>query len=160
MEINLILKKLELVEDPYSGKPDDVICLENGFYEKIFKPFFCKNKKLKTKRIIKITHCSEKGGKSTIYRRYRGGSHLGISHDEFCISEMSCSLLRIEMNKNIGNRVKLQIKKSNAFCFYYYHSSQDVRFAFKISILALFLGIVSIIGLLKDLVLFLLDFLN
>ena len=150
MKFDLTYKNVEVSNFGSIRNGDEVICLENHFYKKIFgKTFNEKGCKHRKKAIVKITFSSAKGGKRNIYRMFIGGNSKGIAEHEFYISKYSCTELGIDLKKDQVNPLCLFIVKSNMFQFYRFHPSHEIRvpiiISFVLGILSLALGLISIV---------------
>lgn len=87
--------------------------------------------------IVKITA----NGKS-IHRSYKGVSATGFNSDIVALSPNSIMLL----NDNEGKEpLKVELSEGSRLPFYWYHPDKAVRFSFKLGLISLLMGFVSIV---------------
>jgi hypothetical protein len=116
---------------------DERVYLENSKYEKIFTKKFKEQGNLPSNRgIIKI---SIKGSRRKIYRIFAGGNKVNGNQ----VGLSGCSLQILGINENQNHTFILS--KSCRFYFMWDHPNHNTRIVYKISMFALFIGLLSII---------------
>lgn len=112
----------------------------NNIFSEVFKK---KNKEFgsypEKKRVVKITSLSN--GKS-IYRFWNGASKGSTSKDTMYVDVNA----KYDLIRGCdSNCIDVSISKGSKFCFYYYHYDHMVRISFKLAVLSLALGCVSLV---------------
>lgn len=115
---------------------DERVYLVNGAYEDIFGIKYKDQDYLPSKRgIIKV---QEKGTKRKIYRLFAGGNR--VDSLQIGLSRSSMQILGLDDNQNYD----FILSKGYKFQFMWNHPNHSTRIAYRISLWAIFIGILSI----------------
>jgi hypothetical protein len=129
-EIDLKCTEKEINESVY---------LHSSNYSKIFGTTL--SNKLGIRGVVRIVNIDTNGEKNTIYRSFASKGIKDLGNDTIGLSFSSCRYLGIEDFENAN----FILKKGNKLFFYWQHPLHEIRIAFKIGILSVFLGLISIL---------------
>ena len=122
---------------------DDKIMLENSMYKEIFGREYKSNDYSPSKRgIVKIKVKCEK---PCIYRMFYSGNSHKLNKKEIALSMLSLQQLGIDLNNKNNDLIKIILSKGSKHKFYWRHPQHYVRVAYKLALLSLALGLISII---------------
>ena len=122
---------------------DDKIMLENSWYKEIFGRKYKSDNYYPSKRgIVKIKVKCEK---PCIFRMFYSGNSHTLNNEEIALTTLSLQQLGIDLNNKNKDFIKIILSKGSKHKFYYCHPQHYVRVAYKLALLSLVLGLISII---------------
>ena len=121
------------------------------FFSKEYEQIFGKTKKSSSQKhqrlsIVKITH-----GKRVIYRSFQARGVVGLDGNYIGLSPNAWYELGLDEKVKDGQLVS--VTKGWWFYYFWEHPNSATRMSFRIGIIAIFIGFVSLFPMLKDLLL-------
>lgn len=115
----------------------------NDVYKKIFKNPLKKHGRMPWKRRV-IRIFSEKT-KSSVYRIWRGVPAYMLSKDQLFLDREAKNILKCSGDgKEADDKVLLVLSPSTKHSFYWQHFSPEIRTAYKLGLISLLLGAISL----------------
>jgi hypothetical protein len=129
---------LRLVGINTASDVDGDVLMKSDGYNAVFKT--TKKTADNSQKRLSIVKISANG--KVIYRAYRGVSATDFLKDYVALTPNSIMLL----NDKAGNEPKeVEVSKGCIFPFYWYHPDKAVRISFKLGLVSLLMGVISIV---------------
>ena len=116
-----------------------LVYLHSSNYSKIFGTTL--SNRLGKRGVVKILYIDTNGEKNSIHRSFATRGIKDLGNETIGLSFSSCQYLGIEDFESAN----FTLKKGNKLLFYWNHPLHEIRIAFKLGILSVFLGLISIL---------------
>ena len=118
---------------------NESVYLHSSNYSKIFGTTL--SNRLGKRGVVKILYIDTNGEKNSIHRSFATRGIKDLGNETIGLSFSSCQYLGIEDFESAN----FTLKKGNKLLFYWNHPLHEIRLAFKLGILSVFLGFISIL---------------